>query len=103
MGGATEGSIWSIYYPITRDLTERASIPYGYPLGNQQMVILAKNNQLAPWGVEGEIAIGGRGVALGYDADSEKTEKAFVNFLPDFGRIYRTGDYGVMDEEGYMV
>lgn len=103
LGGATEGSIWSIYYPITRDLTERASIPYGYPLGNQQMVILAKNNQLAPWGVEGEIAIGGRGVALGYDADSEKTEKVFVNFLPDFGRIYRTGDYGVMDEEGYMV
>ena len=44
LGGATEGSIWSIYYPITRDLTERASIPYGYPLGNQQMVILVTSH-----------------------------------------------------------
>ena len=32
LGGATEGSIWSIYYPIEKVEDGASSIPYGMPL-----------------------------------------------------------------------
>ncbi|MDY7906995.1 AMP-binding protein, partial [Bacillus sp. AG1] len=33
--------------------------------------------------------------------DKEKTEASFIDH-PDFGRIYRTGDMGVLTQEGYI-
>ena len=100
LGGATEGSIWSIFYEIgsTKGLK---SIPYGYPLGNQQMYVLDDLGNEIPYEVEGEICIGGRGVAEGYDNDPEKTSAAFIRHK-SFGDIYHTGDFGVMKREGYM-
>ena len=101
LGGATEGSIWSICYEIG-DTEGMSSIPYGYPLANQQMYILNENGEQVPCGVEGEICIGGRGVALCYDNSPEKTAAAFVDH-ERFGRIYRTGDFGAMDRSGRMI
>ncbi|WP_345759486.1 non-ribosomal peptide synthetase, partial [Bacillus sp. PBIB1] len=40
-------------------------------------------------------------VAEGYLNDKEKTEASFIDH-PDFGRIYRTGDMGVLTQEGYI-
>ena len=40
LGGATEGSIGSIFYPIKKIESNWKSIPYGYPLRNQTMWIL---------------------------------------------------------------
>ena len=51
LGGATEGSIWSIHYPITYDTSHLSSIPYGKPLGGQQFYVL--NSQLQPCPVGG--------------------------------------------------
>lgn len=101
LGGATEGSIWSIYFD-TKDLKENiTSIPYGYPLGNQQMYILDEDMNLVPYEVEGEIYIGGRGVARRYENNIEKTESSFIHH-EKLGYIYKTGDYGIMKREGYM-
>lgn len=101
LGGATEGSIWSIYYPINEVRKEWKSIPYGYPLLNQNMWILDFNDEICPTGVAGEICIGGVGVAAGYAGDKQKTDAQF--FVHDtLGRLYRTGDYGVFTEEGYI-
>lgn len=100
LGGATEGSIWSIYYPL-EDIPEGSvRVPYGYPLANQTMTVRDENMNICPSGTEGEICIGGKGVALGYVGDPEKTEKSFV--YTEEGRIYRTGDFGVMNPAGYM-
>lgn len=101
LGGATEASIWSIYYPIDVDANYSRSIPYGYPMENQQMYILDSNLDLLPYGVEGEIYIGGRGVAKCYENDEERTSLSYICH-PEFGRIYKTGDFGVMDRDGYM-
>lgn len=101
LGGATEGSIWSVFYE-TGSEQGMSSIPYGYPLANQQMLILNENGEQVPCGVEGEICIGGRGVALCYDNSPEKTASAFVEH-ERFGRIYRTGDFGMMDRSGRMI
>lgn len=101
LGGATEASIWSIYYPISNVNPEWKSIPYGYPLSNQQMFILNNKLEFCPIGVEGEIFIGGIGVASGYLNDEEKTQHSFIEH-PKLGYVYRTGDYGMLHQEGYM-
>ena len=101
LGGATEASIWSIYFPITEIKKEWKSIPYGKPLANQEIYILNYELQDSPIGVPGEICIGGIGLADGYINDIDKTNRAFVEH-PLYGRIYKTGDYGVMHREGYV-
>ncbi|WP_265464235.1 non-ribosomal peptide synthetase, partial [Bacillus velezensis] len=58
LGGATEGSIWSIYFPITEVKPEWKSIPYGYPLKNQQIYVLDECGDECPVGVPGELHIG---------------------------------------------
>ncbi|MEN9567569.1 MAG: hypothetical protein RLZZ69_2765, partial [Cyanobacteriota bacterium] len=40
LGGATEASIWSIYYPIKNLADSAKTIPYGRPLNNQAFYIL---------------------------------------------------------------
>ncbi|MFP3835761.1 AMP-binding protein, partial [Chryseobacterium sp. SIMBA_028] len=52
LGGATEGSIWSIYFPIEEVKKTWKSIPYGRPLANQKIYVLNQNRQLCPAGVE---------------------------------------------------
>ncbi|MCP3738295.1 amino acid adenylation domain-containing protein [Rossellomorea sp. BNER] len=101
LGGATEASIWSIYYPIEEVSLGWGSIPYGRPLANQQYFVL--NDQLQPChiGVEGELFIGGCGLAESYLHDEEKTKQAFIQH-PQFGRLYRTGDYGLLHRHGYI-
>ncbi|KMO05938.1 amino acid adenylation domain-containing protein, partial [Bacillus amyloliquefaciens] len=100
LGGATEGSIWSIYFPITEVKPEWKSIPYGYPLKNQQIYVLDECGEECPVGVPGELHIGGKGVAAGYLNEEEKTKAAFINHR--LGYLYKTGDYGVMRPEGYV-
>lgn len=102
LGGATEAAIWSIYYPIREVKNDWSSIPYGYPLTNQKMYVLGYDGRPLPVGVEGDIYIGGAGVAVGYQNDSEKTAEAFMDH-PLYGKIYRTGDRGVFSPEGYMI
>ncbi|MCR5784185.1 MAG: amino acid adenylation domain-containing protein [Eubacterium sp.] len=105
MGGATEASIWSIYYPIDEVKADWKSIPYGRPLANQKMYLLDQNGRYCPLGVPGEIFIGGKGVATEYFGREKLNETSFINH-PKFGKIYRTGDYGrlVRDEdEVYMI
>lgn len=102
LGGATEAAIWSIYYPIDEVKDDWNSIPYGYPLTNQTMYVLGYDGMALPVGVEGDIFIGGAGVAMEYQNDPEKTAEAFICH-PLYGKIYRTGDRGVFSPEGYMI
>ncbi len=101
LGGATEGSIWSIYYPIGKVREEWKSIPYGFPLANQTYYVLNDEFVCCPVGVQGELYIGGAGVAEGYLNDVEKTQAAYIEH-PQWGRIYRTGDYGALLKDGYI-
>ena len=102
LGGATEGSIWSIYYPIEEIEKDWNSIPYGYPLENQSIWILDDDDQICPCGIRGEICIGGRGVASCYLNDEERTKKQFFKH-EKLGYLYRTGDLGFLSSKGYVV
>ncbi|MFY9074804.1 amino acid adenylation domain-containing protein [Malaciobacter mytili] len=102
LGGATEASIWSIYYPIENIDSSWNSIPYGNPLANQQFYILNEKFNDCPDWVEGDLYIGGEGLFLGYYQDEEKTKEAFI-FHPKTGeKIYKTGDKGRFHPNGYI-
>jgi amino acid adenylation domain-containing protein len=94
LGGATEASIWSIFYPIGRVAEDWTSIPYGRALSRQETVVLNDIMQPCPMWVTGEIYIGGVGVARGYWRDEEKTNARFVLHPQTGKRLYRTGDLG---------
>lgn len=101
LGGATEAAIWSIYYPISQQEKDWKSIPYGMPLANQRFYVLDYKGDFCHLNVPGELYIGGIGVAKGYMNDPEKTENAFI-MHPNLGKLYRTGDYGRILEDGYI-
>jgi pyochelin synthetase len=102
LGGATEGSIWSIYYEINGVDPTWKSIPYGYPLSNQAFYVLDERMQPRPDNIPGELYIGGVGVAQGYWQDPEKTTRSYVVHPVFQERIYRTGDLGVRRKDGYI-
>ncbi|MCF2152223.1 amino acid adenylation domain-containing protein [Desmonostoc muscorum LEGE 12446] len=102
LGGATEGSIWSIYYDISEIDANWKSIPYGYPLTNQEFYVLDQRMQPRPNNVPGELYIGGVGVAQGYWLDFQKTAQSYVFHPVLKKRIYRTGDWGVQRKSGYI-
>ncbi|MET9359164.1 amino acid adenylation domain-containing protein [Streptomyces sp. NPDC006617] len=94
LGGATEASIWSICFPVGERDTSWASVPYGRPLAGQSWHVLDASGRDTPVWVPGDLYIGGRGLALGYWRDEEKTASAFVRHPRTGERLYRTGDQG---------
>ncbi len=94
LGGATEASIWSIAYPVSRVEPGWKSIPYGKALHNQAMLVLNEAMEPCPLWVTGHIHIGGIGLAQGYWRDEGKTAASFLTHPRTGERLYRTGDLG---------
>lgn len=94
LGGATEASIWSIYYVIDKMEPWWRSVPYGSALANQSFDVLDEHLRPRPDLVPGELYIGGIGLAEGYIGNAEETAFRFVPHPSGEGRLYRTGDIG---------
>ena len=94
LGGATEASIWSIIYSIDKDYNRKVDIPYGHAMYNQTCYVMDEYFNIRPIGLEGEIYIGGIGVAQGYLNDKTKTCERFVINPKTKERLYKTGDLG---------
>lgn len=75
----------------------------GKPIDNMSAFILDDRLEPVPVGVPGEICIAGPGVALGYYNREELTSERFVpNPVTGTGRIFRTGDLGRFNSDGYI-
>lgn len=98
LGGATEASIWSVFYHVVDIDDSWASIPYGKPLSNQMLRIVNSTGQSCPFGVQGELLIGGDGVAEGYASDPELSSKKFIEI--DGIHWYKTGDKAQYYKDG---
>jgi amino acid adenylation domain-containing protein len=95
LGGATEATVWSNFYPVKQINPGWASIPYGKPIQNARYYILNSNLSLCPIGVPGDLYIGGEVTAVGYMNNPQLTADRFIPnpFEPDStGTIYKTGD-----------
>ena len=99
LGGATEASIWSIYFPI--DQVE-AGIPYGKPLANQRFHVLNDVLRPCPKWTPGDLYIAGLGLATGYWHDDDRTRASFITHPHTGERLYRTGDRGRYVEDGVI-
>src|SRR3712207_5978801 len=87
------------YYPIEEVKGEWRSTLFPYTTLFRSFYVLDRRGEICPVGVEGELYIGGRGLALEYRNDVEKTKESFIQH-EKLGRLYRTGDYGRLDREG---
>ncbi|MBG9687408.1 non-ribosomal peptide synthetase [Bacillus mycoides] len=95
--GPTETTIGVTTYPIPEQLqdTIAATVPIGRPISNVQAYVLNSHKQLVPFGMPGELYIGGLSVTRGYLNRPEQTENYFIqNFLEDDKKsiLYKTGD-----------
>ncbi|NQX86430.1 MAG: amino acid adenylation domain-containing protein [Flavobacteriaceae bacterium] len=102
MGGATEASIWSNYYEVKEIKSDWSSVPYGYPLANQQFYILDDFGRPCPTFVKGKLHIAGKGLAQKYWGSESLTKKAFYHHPVLNIRLYDTGDYGRYIEDGVI-
>ncbi|MER7168875.1 amino acid adenylation domain-containing protein, partial [Micromonospora sp. NPDC000207] len=100
LGGATEASIWSNACDVREVPPRWTSIPYGFPLANQQFRVVDPVGLDCPDLVPGELWIGGAGVAAGYHGDPARTAERFVEVAGV--RWYRTGDRGRYWDDGTL-
>jgi amino acid adenylation domain-containing protein len=90
--GPTEGTVCATLQVIT---PEQTKLTIGRPIANFQVHILDENLRPVPIGFEGELHIGGVGLARGYHNRPELTAEKFIPnpFSSDpKARLYKTGD-----------
>lgn len=97
--GPTETSIYVSYAKVTPK-----DIHIGSPFANYETYILNPNGQVLPPGIEGELYVGGPGLAK-YFANPELQRQQFNCFIQqpsEFNHVqlYRSGDRVVKDHQG---
>ncbi|QED47025.1 non-ribosomal peptide synthetase [Cytobacillus dafuensis] len=103
LGGATEATVWSNFYPVDKLKSDWKSIPYGKPIQNAQYYILNKDLQPCPIGVPGELYIAGECLSEGYINSPQLNNARFLtNPFVDSpsAKIYKTGDKARWYEDG---
>lgn len=96
--GPTETTIWSLMAQVC---AEQGPVPIGGPIANTLVYILDRNGELVPEGIEGELHIGGAGLARGYRHDPALTASQFAIRPAVPGTLlYRTGDRARMRPDG---
>jgi amino acid adenylation domain-containing protein len=92
--GPTEATTFTCCHEIGL-VSKGASVPIGRPIANTEAYVLGERLELLPVGVNGELYVGGDGLARGYLNRAELTAERFVPhpYARRAGeRLYRTGD-----------
>jgi len=92
LGGATEATIWSNFFPVEEVEPDWASIPYGRPIENARYHVLEAGLSPCPVGVAGDLYIGGGCLSDGYASAPDLTAQKYIPDPFGEGRLYRTGD-----------
>lgn len=101
--GPTETTVGATTFVVSS--SDRAAVsrtvPIGRPLANVQAYVLDGLLEPVPLWAPGELFLGGRGVARGYQNRAELTRERFLDdpFRPG-NRIYRTGDLARLLPDG---
>jgi acyl carrier protein len=101
--GPTETTTFACCHKISFADLEKGSVPIGRPINKTTVYILDANRRPVEEGGQGEIYIGGDGVAAGYVNRPELTRERFVpdSFgTEDGASLYRTGDRGLRRADG---
>jgi amino acid adenylation domain-containing protein len=98
--GPTETTIWSALWRVEKGETP---VSIGRPIANTQIYALDRNLRPVAAGVDGELCIGGDGLARGYFKREDLTAGRFPKNPFGPGRIYRTGDIGRFLPNGKLL
>ncbi len=93
--GPTEATTFTCCHRMVAGRYNAGPVPIGLPVPNTTVYVLDRRGALVPWGVVGELYVGGDGIARGYLGRPEQTAERFVDdpFASDpDARLYRTGD-----------
>lgn len=100
--GPTENTTFSLCHTISREDATGERIPIGTPISGSTARIVEPGGSPDATLEEGELLVGGLGLALGYLHDDARTRDKFV--LDTEGtRWYRTGDLVRRREDGAIV
>ncbi|MFB4390722.1 MULTISPECIES: amino acid adenylation domain-containing protein [unclassified Pseudomonas] len=101
--GVTEASIDSICFEVPSQGVEDSVLPIGQPLANCRAYLLNAQGQAVAPGEEGELYLGGVGVARGYLNLPQLTAERFLDSPFETGeRLYRTGDRARLRTDGQL-
>lgn len=100
--GPTETVIFSTAWPV-EERDANSVLPVGSPTDDSRVYVLDGALMPQPFGVAGDIYIGGRSISRGYLNRPELDEAFFYAdpFLQGH-RVYRTGDRGYLDTDGNL-
>lgn len=103
--GPTEATASCTYYSVEHTVEEDEVLPIGQAYDNYRVFLIDEHGNEPAVGEQGEICVCGPILALGYYNDWKRTEAAFTlnpinKAYPE--RMYRTGDYGRLDEDGIL-
>jgi amino acid adenylation domain-containing protein len=91
--GPTECTTFAVASPIERVDPARSRLPIGRPIANTRAFVLDPNLRHTPLAVEGQLYLGGPGLARGYLRRPAETALVFVpDPLQKSARLYATGD-----------
>jgi acyl-CoA synthetase (AMP-forming)/AMP-acid ligase II len=79
--------------PLPPQVRKRGCVGYGFGV---EAAIMDDDGNLLPQGSLGEVVVKGANVIDGYENNPDANAKAFV------GGWFRTGDQGILDEDGYL-
>lgn len=104
--GLVECTIDSTWFEIGQTdavLCGESNVPVGQAFPNVDCYVLDDNQQIQPYGLQGEIYIGGLGVVKGYIGLEQLTAERFIASPFVSGEIlYRTGDLGIKRFDGSL-
>lgn len=103
--GPTETTVNATAWRFDEVAETHTEVPIGLPIANARVYLLDRRLEPSPIGVEGEIFVGGEGVARGYVGRPDLTAERFVPdpHGPPGARLYRTGDLARRRTDGALV
>ncbi|NYI06027.1 non-ribosomal peptide synthetase [Allostreptomyces psammosilenae] len=102
--GPTENSVVSTAHVVDELPADAVSVPIGRPIPHSTAYVVHPDGTATDIGEEGELLVGGDGLAIGYLGDPELTADRFVQRprIAPRERLYRTGDRVLWRADGEL-
>ncbi|WP_246703361.1 non-ribosomal peptide synthetase [Rhizobium sp. P28RR-XV] len=102
--GPTETTVFATAFKVLPSFSG-GELPIGKAIAHTGVAILDEELRVVPPGIEGELAISGDGLAIGYFKRPELTGQKFVTITTKEGatRFYLTGDVACMKPDGTVT
>ena len=99
--GPTEATIGCIVHKFDMERDKGSEVPIGKPISNMHVVLLNDSLQPVLPNTVGEVYLLGHGIAKGYLGNESLTPEKFIDhkLFPN-QKLYKTGDYARINEDG---